>query len=96
MSEREGGKVDTVVVDKTGSLTKGKPHLTTVVALPGQRESELLHLVASLERGSEHPLAAAIVAGAHAKELALAPVAEFRLLTGSVTANALRLRTLSL
>jgi Cu+-exporting ATPase len=76
-------KVDTLVVDKTGTLTEGKPRLTTVVvATPGQSESELLRLTASLERGSEHPLAAAIVAGAHAKGLTLSPVAEFRSLTG--------------
>ena len=56
-------KVDTVVVDKTGTLTEGKPRLVSVVAAPGQDESELLRLAASLERGSEHPLAAAIVAG---------------------------------
>src|SRR5205823_9743772 len=54
-------KVDTLVIDKTGTLTEGKPRLTTVVTLAGQNESELLRLVASLERGSEHPLAAAIV-----------------------------------
>ena len=64
-------KVDTLVVDKTGTLTEGKPRLTTVVALPGQSEAELLRLAASLERGSEHPLAAAIVAGAQAQGLAL-------------------------
>lgn len=75
-------KVDTLVVDKTGTLTEGKPRLTTVVALPGRSESELLRLAASLERGSEHPLAAAIVAGAQAKGLALSAVAEFRSLTG--------------
>ena len=75
-------KVDTLVVDKTGTLTEGKPRLTTVVALPGQGESELLRLAASLERGSEHPLAAAIVAGAQEKGLALSTVAEFRSLTG--------------
>ncbi len=75
-------KVDTLVVDKTGTLTEGKPRLTTVVALPEQSESELLCLAASVERGSEHPLAAAIVAGAQAKGLPLSPVAEFRSLTG--------------
>jgi len=57
-------KVDTLVVDKTGTLTEGKPRLTAVVALAEQNESELLRLAASLERGSEHPLTAAIVAGA--------------------------------
>src|SRR5205814_1108770 len=57
-------KVDTLVVDKTGTLTEGKPRLTTVVALAGQNESEFLRLAASLEQGSEHPLAAAIVTAA--------------------------------
>lgn len=75
-------KIDTLVVDKTGTLTEGKPRLTTVIALPGQSESELLRLAASLERGSEHPLAAAIVAGAQAKGLILSVVTEFRSLTG--------------
>lgn len=75
-------KVNTLVVDKTGTLTEGKPHLTTVVALPEQSESELLRLTASLEQGSEHPLAAAIVAGAHTKGLTLSAVTEFRSLTG--------------
>src|SRR5262249_45375694 len=53
-------KVDTLVVDKTGTLTEGRPRLRSVVTLSDWHESELLHLVASLERGSEHPLAAAI------------------------------------
>ena len=57
-------KVDTLVVDKTGTLTEGKPHLAALVAVPGQDENEILRLAASLERGSEHPLAAAIVSGA--------------------------------
>ncbi len=56
-------KVDTLVVDKTGTLTEGKPRLVAVVAAPAaSTEAELLRLAASLERGSEHPLAAAIVA----------------------------------
>ena len=66
-------KVDTVVVDKTGTLTLGKPVLEAVVAAPGTDETELLRLAAGLERLSEHPLAEAIVAGA--KERGLAPVA---------------------
>jgi Cu+-exporting ATPase len=74
--------VDTLVVDKTGTLTEGKPRLTAVVALPGQNESALLRLAASLERGSEHPLAAAIVAGAQAQGVALSATAKFRSLTG--------------
>ncbi len=55
-------KIDTLVVDKTGTLTEGKPHLAALVPVPGQSEDEILRLAASLERGSEHPLAAAIVA----------------------------------
>ncbi|MFB3154301.1 MAG: copper-translocating P-type ATPase, partial [Candidatus Acidiferrales bacterium] len=75
-------KVDTLVVDKTGTLTEGKPKLTTVVALQGRSEQELLRLAASLERASEHPLASAIVAGAREKDLELADVKDFRSLTG--------------
>ncbi len=75
-------KVDTVVVDKTGTLTEGKPRLTSVVTRDGQREDEVLRLAASLERGSEHPLAAAIVAAATAKGLDLARVEEFASETG--------------
>lgn len=75
-------RVDTLVVDKTGTLTEGKPRLVSIEATPGQDESELLWLAASLERGSEHPLAAAIVAAAHEKGLKLAHVEEFRSLTG--------------
>ena len=57
------GKVDTLVVDKTGTLTEGKPKLVTVLSAPGFEEPELVRLAATLERGSEHPLAAAIVSG---------------------------------
>ncbi|MFB2607618.1 HAD-IC family P-type ATPase, partial [Rhizobium phaseoli] len=57
-------KVDTLIVDKTGTLTEGKPVLTDIVAVGGIEESRLLSLAASLERGSEHPLAEAIVSGA--------------------------------
>ena len=57
-------KIDTLVVDKTGTLTEGKPRLTSVVAWGAVNENELLRLAASLEKGSEHPLGAAIVAGA--------------------------------
>ena len=62
------GKVDTLIIDKTGTLTEGKPTLSSVIPQPGIDESDLLQLVASLERSSEHPLAAAIVKGAEAKE----------------------------
>lgn len=74
--------VDTVVVDKTGTLTEGRPSLTAVVPVARVGEGEVLRLAASLERGSEHPLAAAIVRGAEARGLGLKPVAEFRSLTG--------------
>ena len=75
-------QVDTLVVDKTGTLTEGKPHLVSVVALPEQDEIALLHLAASLERGSEHPLAAAIIAGAHERGITEAAIQDFRSLTG--------------
>ena len=75
-------KVDTLVVDKTGTLTEGKPALQRVAAAPGFAEDELLALAASLEQASEHPLAAAIVAGAKARGLALAAVTGFESVTG--------------
>ena len=75
-------KVDTLVVDKTGTLTEGKPRLAALVAVPGQGENEILRLAASLERGSEHPLAAAIVAGAEKKGIQLAEARDFRSITG--------------
>jgi P-type Cu+ transporter len=75
-------KVDTLVVDKTGTLTEGKPRLVGVETSNGFDENRLLTLAASLERGSEHPLAAAIVAGAEAKGLRLAAVEDFGSLTG--------------
>lgn len=76
------GKVNTLLVDKTGTLTEGKPTLTAVRPLPDFDESELLMLVASLERSSEHPLAAAIVHGAEARQLSLRDVREFASITG--------------
>lgn len=76
------GKVNTLLVDKTGTLTEGKPKLAAVVPQPGLDESELLRLVASLERSSEHPLAAAIVKGAEAKQIRLAEVQGFASITG--------------
>jgi Cu+-exporting ATPase len=75
-------KVDTVVVDKTGTLTEGKPELMSVVASAGTNESDLVRLVASLERGSEHPLAAAVVRAAEANGITLSPATEFRSLAG--------------
>ncbi len=95
-------KVDTLVVDKTGTLTAGKPKLVSVVAtggpplsLPGlerqggdlQDESELLRMVASLERASEHPLAGAVVSGAQERNLGLSNPENFRSLTGQGVAG---------
>jgi Cu+-exporting ATPase len=75
-------KVDTLVLDKTGTLTEGKPRLTTVVTLGGLTENDLLRLVASLERASEHPLAAAIVKGAEDRGLPFVAVRDFASETG--------------
>ncbi len=75
-------KVDTLLVDKTGTLTEGKPKLVSVTPLDGQDESALLRLAASLEQRSEHPLAAAIVEGARERSLALVEPQEFHSLTG--------------
>ena len=76
------GKVNTLIVDKTGTLTEGKPTLHSVIPQPGITESDLLQLVASLERSSEHPLAAAIVKGAETRKLTLAEVQGFSSTTG--------------
>ncbi|MBB4239082.1 heavy metal translocating P-type ATPase [Rhizobium esperanzae] len=75
-------KVDTLIVDKTGTLTEGKPKLTDIVALGGAEESRLLSLAASLERGSEHPLAEAIVSGAEERGVAFVEVTGFEAKTG--------------
>jgi Cu+-exporting ATPase len=75
-------KVNTLVVDKTGTLTEGKPKLVAVEAAAGFDETELLRLAASLERGSEHPLAAAIVAGAEQRGIALGAAMAFASVTG--------------
>ncbi|HXF15486.1 MAG TPA: heavy metal translocating P-type ATPase [Burkholderiales bacterium] len=75
-------KVDTIVVDKTGTLTEGKPALAAIVALAEFPEAEVLRLAASVERGSEHPLAAAIVQAASARGLAFAKVTGFQSKTG--------------
>jgi Cu+-exporting ATPase len=75
-------KVDTVVVDKTGTLTEGKPKLVAVEAVAGGNESEMLRMAASLEKASEHPLAAAIVAGATERGVELAKDQGFQSYTG--------------
>jgi Cu+-exporting ATPase len=75
-------KVNTLVVDKTGTLTEGKPRLLSVVALSGVGENDLLRLVASLERASEHPLAEALTAGANERGVQLVEAQSFRSHTG--------------
>ena len=75
-------RADTLVVDKTGTLTEGRPHLGDVIATGAVDENDLLRLTASVERGSAHPLSAAIVAGAEARGLALGPVTDFTSETG--------------
>jgi Cu+-exporting ATPase len=75
-------KVDTLIVDKTGTLTVGKPELSVVLPERGHDEAEILRLAASLERGSEHPLAEAIVRGAEARGLTLAKADDFEAVTG--------------
>ena len=75
-------KITTLIVDKTGTLTEGKPRLMDTVTVEGFDQNELLRLAASLEQSSEHPLAAAIVTGAKTKNLKLETVAEFRSVTG--------------
>ncbi len=74
-------KVDTVIVDKTGTLTEGKPKLRSMLALAGD-EADLLRLASSLERASEHPLAAAVVSAAQERRLTVAHAQEFRSLPG--------------
>src|SRR5450631_3886231 len=75
-------KVDTLVVDKTGTLTEGRPKLVSVQPAAGFDEARILRLAASLERASEHPLAAAIVAGAAERKIDLASVEAFEAVTG--------------
>ncbi|HSD27732.1 MAG TPA: heavy metal translocating P-type ATPase, partial [Vicinamibacteria bacterium] len=75
-------RVDTLVVDKTGTLTEGRPRLAAVVGLDGNEDVEALRLAASLERGSEHPLAGAIVGAAEERALELSPVEGFSSETG--------------
>jgi Cu+-exporting ATPase len=75
-------KVDTLIVDKTGTLTEGKPKLVAVLPEKGHKEDEVLHLAASLERGSEHPLAEAIVSGAEERGVKFAKTKDFEAITG--------------
>jgi len=75
-------KVDTLIVDKTGTLTEGKPRLVSVVAAQGVDEQNLLSRAASLEMGSEHPLAAAIISGCQERGIQLNPASDFKSVTG--------------
>ncbi|WP_281243362.1 copper-transporting P-type ATPase [Roseovarius lutimaris] len=75
-------KIDTLMVDKTGTLTEGKPRLVAVLPEPGHDEAEVLRLAASLERGSEHPLAEAIVRGAEERGVEIAKAEDFEAVTG--------------
>jgi Cu+-exporting ATPase len=75
-------KIDTLVIDKTGTLTEGRPKVASVLPAPGFDEAQVLKLAASVERGSEHPLAAAIVAAAAERKLELATASDFDSLAG--------------
>lgn len=75
-------RVDTLIVDKTGTLTQGTPEVRTITALSGQEEDDVVRLAASLERASEHPLAAAILAEAARRELSVESVDDFQSTTG--------------
>ncbi len=76
------GRVDTVVLDKTGTITSGRPAITDVIPLNGMPESEILRLIASAERDSEHPIGQAIVQGARGRGVELSPAGRFRSVTG--------------
>lgn len=89
-------QVDTLVVDKTGTLTEGHPKLVTVQVQSGVEEATLLRLVASLERGSEHPLAAAIVQGVEERGITLDTVQDFTSVTGKGVTGAVNQTTVAL
>jgi Cu+-exporting ATPase len=88
-------KVDVLVVDKTGTLTEGRPRLMTVAPVPGYAEGELLRLAAGLEQSSEHPLAAAIVSGAHDRGVVPPKAQDFRSLTGKGVTGTVEGRSLT-
>src|SRR3989344_2333022 len=79
---QQAGKLTTIVLDKTGTVTEGRPAVTTLVPAPGWDETKLLTMAASIETGSEHPLAEAIIAAAKAKSLTLLSVSGFEAITG--------------
>ncbi|MEO5954286.1 MAG: heavy metal translocating P-type ATPase, partial [Nitrospiraceae bacterium] len=76
------GKVDTLVIDKTGTLTEGKPKLLSIRSVPPWTDADLLRFAASLERSSEHPLASAVVTGAEGRGISCVPVEQFHSATG--------------
>jgi P-type Cu+ transporter len=88
-------KVDTLVIDKTGTLTEGKPKLITLESAEGREDLEMLRLLASLEQASEHPLAGAIVAGAKERGLQLAKTDNFRSVTGKGVTGTVEGRTVA-
>jgi Cu+-exporting ATPase len=88
-------KIDTLVVDKTGTLTEGKPQVVAVSPVSGFDEATVLSLAASLERASEHPLAAAVVASARERGLALEDPTDFRSMTGKGVAGTVEGRTVA-
>jgi len=89
-------KVDTLVVDKTGTLTEGRPKVTSIVPVPGFQKIEILALAASLERSSEHPLAAAVVAAAELANASLQEPTEFTSITGKGVTGKVGGRTVAL
>ena len=89
-------KVDTLVVDKTGTLTEGKPKLVSLTAINGFEESLVLRLGASLERASEHPLAEAIVRGAQGRGVSLSPTDDFQSVTGKGVTGTVEGRSVAL
>ena len=89
-------KVDTLVVDKTGTLTEGKPRVTRIISAGGLDESQTLRFAASLERSSEHPLAAAIVAAARDRHMSLEDPTDFVSLTGKGVTGRIGERSIAL
>jgi len=89
-------RIDTLVVDKTGTLTEGKPKLASAIAADGVAEERVLQVAASLERGSEHPLAAAIIQGAKERGVSLLPVEGFNAVTGKGVEGTLEGRRVAL
>jgi Cu+-exporting ATPase len=89
-------KIDTLVLDKTGTLTEGKPRVTAIIPAPGLTEAEVLRLAASLERSSEHPLAAAILAAAKDKNIAAEEPSDFLSVTGKGVTGRIGARSVAL